>query len=640
MPIWGDPSRHPRTGSIAVHNASYSPGSDDFKVSDCALHIARKGRFKSLGNGLFVPKGYRSRSRARIEGNTANERYHRAAYESSQRISTALWASRHRASTNVPYGQQMDLSDDALVKARFYRQDNLRFNREFENPQYGLSERNQRAVKCSRWAHYFNGVTELGAAPTGMLLKFSKLLSMPKRDEKSLGSQVRVCGALALVCAAVAGMSTGISAMLKPGTKLIASGISEDIHKLVASFSAIAALGALGSLTAGAASCMMTKCATLSPALMMRLQANQDKHLHRLYLLVNDVKDKPNAAHILTVALKRKIPVQFCNEAGQPILLSRLIDDVRNSPGQFQAKQAMQKTMGSYLTENSPAGDTPNDFLDETANKAELLKRENHVVAFTNLIEHVKLQKDPSHNFNDIRTRCDAGVENKLRPGAVNLSANFVGLLGFARAAESMKKWNSPEFLNQRDRDIKNPEKASAMRFCADNILNNPHQYGPLTRALSNMSEGLRVVNHGILLSLNYQLTRPFAHLAGRITERVFDIPNSRVTSFSIGRLMASSIWAVVDAFVLLSLAAGQGFAFTGPDYGTKLTFPLQVPMGLFTLPIAIISTAAQMTLVAVPAAILMWAAKGAVNLEGWKGNIVRSEVSTSGKSRETFRWT
>jgi len=630
---------NPRKEPIASHSKNYAPSEDNFEFGKCASHIARKAHFKDIGHGTFVLKGRKSWLRAHVEGNTANDRYHRASYESSQRVSAAMWASAHRAAQYTSSGQDLDLSADELVKARFYRQDNLRFNREFENPQYGLSERNQRAVKCSRWAHYFNGVTELGAAPTGMLLKFSKLITMPKRDEKSLGSQVRVCGALSLICGAVAGMGIVIGKVVSPATKLIAGGVRANVHALAASFSAITAVAALGSLTAGAASCMMTKCDQLSPALMKRLHANRDKHLHRLYVLIHDVKDKPNAAHILSIALKRKIPSQYCDEAGQPILLSRLIDDVRNSSGPIQAKQAMQKTMGSYLTETSVAGDRPNDFLDPVEKKSELLARENHVVAFTNLIEHVKIDKDTSHNLNDIRTRGDKAVEKSLRPWLVNSGAGVVGLLGFTKAAKSMRNWNSDEFLNQRNRDINSPEKASVMRFCADNILNNPHQYGPLTRALANMSEGLRVFNHGIILSLNYQLTRPFACLAGRITERMFEIPNSRVTSFSIGRLIASTTWAAVDAVFLLSLAAGQGIAFTGVGPSPSVVFPLKIPLGLITLPISIISTAAQMTLVAVPAAILMWAAKGAVNLEGWKGNIVRSEVSTSGKSRETLRW-
>lgn len=621
---------NPRTGSIAAHCKDYSPREDKFRIDSCISHIARKAGFKDLGNRLFVPKGWKSWMRAGIEGNTANDRYHRAAYESSQRISAALWASNYRASSAKGGDSPIDLSDDALVKARFYRQDNLRFTREFQNPQYGLSNRNRWAAKVSRWAHYANGVTEVGAAPTGMLLKFSKLASMPKRDEKSLASQLRVCMALPLVAAAVAGIGAGVfGAGIKKLTDLAVSSIRSDIYALVGSFSAISAASALGSLTFGAASCMMTNQSKLSPNVMKRLHANQDKHLHRLYRLIREVQDKPNAAHILSVALKKKIPAQYHDANGQPVLLSRLIRDLKSTDGEGQAKQAMQHTLGAYLTECGEG----------EGMSQELLHRENHVVALTNLIEHVRVEKDPSDNLNDVRTRADAFVENQLRPCLAKGAAGAMGLLGFNQAARNARRWGSDQFSDQRNHDLKDPHKAAAMHLCADHILNNPHQYGPLTRALANLSEGLRVVNHGIIMSLNYQLTRPIAHLTGLVTERVFGIPNSRVTSFSVGRLIASSAWAVIDAFLFLGLASGEGISFTDVEPPTDVKFPLQIPLGVISLPISIISTAAQMVLVAIPSTLLMWAAQGVACLEGWKGDTTPTCVSSSGKYREIFRW-
>lgn len=628
--VAGAQNINPRTGSIASHCKDYSPREDKFRVDTCISHVARKADFKDLGNRLFVRKGWKSWMRERIEGNSANDRYHRAAYESSQRISAALWASAYRAGSAAGGDPQIDLSDDSLVKARFYRQDNLRFTREFQNPQYGLSRRNRCAAKLSRWAHCANGVTELGAAPTGMLLKFSKLASMPKRDEKSLFSQLRVCAVLPFVAAAVAGVSAVVHGLgIKKATDFVDALIRTEIHSLVGSFSALSAASAAISLMCGATSCMVTQQSKLSPNVMKRLQANQDKHLHRLYLLIKEVKDKPNAAHILSVALKKKIPAQFCDGSGQPVLLNRLMQDLKRASGEAQAKQAMQHTLGAYLTECGEGEGTSRELLD----------RENHVVALTNLIEHVRVEKDPSNNLNDIRTRGDSLVENQLRPLMAKGAAGAMGLLGFNQAARNARRWGSDSFSDQRNKDLKDSHKAPAMHLCADHILNNPHQYGPLTRTLANLSEGLRVVNHGIVMSLNYQLTRPFAALSGRITEGVFGIPNSRVTSFSIGRFIASSAWAVIDSFLFLSLAAGNGIPTSGVEASTKVTFPLQIPLGAISLPISIISTAAQMTLIAIPSTLLMWAAQGAACLEGWKGDIRPTCISSSGKSREIFRW-
>lgn len=630
------------TTSLATSRPSidgrYEHEGGKFSLDKSIAHAVRKAGYKSLGNGLLVRRGWKSRWRIRIEGNNANDRYHRMAYESSQRNTAAMLAERHRKSANSPVGEEIDLSDAELLKARFYRQDNLRFNPQLRDPEYGLSSGNQRAVRISRWAHYANGITELGAAPTGLLLKISKLLCMPKRAENSMGSQLRVLAALPLVGAAVAMVGTwGIGWSLKNGTKNIASAIRGDIHALVASFSAITALGALLSLGLGAASCIATTRSRLSSTVMDLLQANQSKHLDRLFALIDEVKDKPNGARIISLAMKKKIPETFCDSAGQPVLLSRLIEDVRNSNGKVQATQAMQKTIGSYLTERSVRGDTPNEFLDPEQNKAELLSRENHFLALTNLIEHIRIHEQPDGGFKDVRHRIEDVVEKELRPGALASASQLLKFMGCSNAARTVSKWSSEDYLKKREIDKDKPELACAMRFCADNILKNPHQYGPLTRTLANLSEGLRIVNHSVLLSLNYQLTRPFAWLAGRMTERMFDIPNSRATSFSIGRLVSSSVWAVVDAFLLLSLAAGNGVAFTGPDSGTKLTFPVKVPVGA-SMSMSIISTAAQMFFVAIPAAILMGAAKGVARLEGWEGDTVRP-LETKSQGRDAMRW-
>lgn len=599
-------------------SSRYSPQADDFSLQACRAHTIRKANYKSQGNGQLVRKGWQSRLRAWVEGNNADQRYHRAAYESSQRVSAAMFSEQYKSDLR---GESVDLSDNDLVKSRFYRQDNLRFRPELANPRCGLSTSDQRAVKLSRWAHYANGFTELGAAPTGLLLKISKIAVTPKKDDKTFVSQLRVLAALPIVAGMVSLFSQHVFTNgLGQAFKRVPKALLEDMRALACSFSAISAVSAIVSLAFGASSCLAGSKSRLSSPVKNLIEFNKEKHLHRIFLLLNDVQDKPGAIAVLSKALKFKIGNKYCGSNGMPLLLNRLLDEAGRCQNEIQARQAIEKTIGSYLTELSPTGDTPGKFLDSKSDKAELLARENHFLALTNLIEHSAIHPAPHENFMDLRHHVEKAATKFFKGGACNSLLNVVGFAG--------NKGGKPETR----------PTAASLRYSAESILNNTHQYGPMTRSLAKLSEGLRVFNHGVLMSLNYQLTRPIAKLAGIITEAALKIPNSRTTSFSIGRAVASSIWAVVDAFLLISLAAGNGVGLGGPEAATKVKFPLKISLGSLSLGISVVSTAAQMLFVAIPAAILMGAAKGACYFEGWDGNVARP-LEPAGSKRKPEIW-
>lgn len=612
----------------------------DFSVAKSISHVVRKAGYKPLGNGQFVQTGWMNRTRTVIEGNNADARYHRAAYEGSQRITATVVAEQYRAgNVGLSAEEAPDLSDNPRVKSRFFRQDNLRFNPGFAHLRNGFSSADRAAVRLSRCAHWANGVTELGAAPTGMLLKISRNWFTPNRDDKAMGSQLRVLAALPVVAGAVAFVSLGLFKKLmgERAFKSVAESMKTELTAVVASFSAVSAVSSLVSLALGASSSIVASRSRLSPAIMKLIQFKKDKHIHRLYALLDDAKNKPGAVTLIAKALEGKIVANYRGADATPHLLSRLLQDVRQNRGENAAKVAMQKTIGSYLTERDSLGLSPGSFLDSKADKSELLARENHFVALTNLIEHTAIHADPHDNYKDVR-HCIEGFTALAREFALNHSGNVLNVLGFPKSADRAKYLASEEFLDQRNKDKQNPALSSKMRFCADNILNNPHQYGPVTRSLAGMSEGLRIFNHSVLLSLNYQLTRPIAWLAGRITERALAIPNSRVTSFSIGRFFSSAIWALGDAYILLSLAGGSGIAYQGTANPPDITFPLKVPLSAVKLPISIISTATQMLLVAIPAALLMGAAQAACRLEGWDGNIAR-RLEPADSPRNPLPW-
>ena len=111
--------------------------------------------------------------------------------------------------------------------------------------------------------------------------------------------------------------------------------------------------------------------------------------------------------------------------------------------------------------------------------------------------------------------------------------------------------------------------------------------------------------------------------------------------SFSIGRFFSSATWAVLEALVILSLAGGNGVGLNGPEAKTSVTFPLEINLNSkVAVSVSVMSTAAQMLVVAIPALIFMGAAKIALQIEGWKGNVERSTENLHKRRQVMDAWT
>lgn len=622
-----------RSSSVDV-----SPKKDDFSLDSCVKHVVRKAHYKSLGNGQLVKRGWFNFIRRNLEGNTADDRYHRAAYESSQRNTSAMLAETYRAKVTGATGSDASLANSKLLQSRFTRQDNVRFNPQLQDKeQYGLSGRNRWGVMFSRWAQHLNGVTELSAAPTGMLLKSSRIALTPNRDDRSGWAQVRVIAALGAIAGAVSALSIGLfGETIGRVSKHVGSAVAADFRTTVAGYSAVAAVSAICSLMFAGVSTLCMSRTQLSPVVMGLLHNNNEKHINRLHTMLNAFKDTPDAVVLLTRALQPKIGKAYRDSGpeGQPVLLKRLLSDVQTADGNTEkAKQAIRMTLGSYLVEKDITGQITADLLSEKSNAGELLRRENHVVALTNLIEHNRIHADAQPEYKDLRHQFEGGVKF-CREKALGGTANLLNVLGFKEQSQKMAYMNSKEYLNARENCKKAPGGAFGMRYSVDYMLDNCHQYGWLTRKLLITSEAIRTFNHNVPLSLNYQVTRPIAWLAGRITEYAGNMPNSRTVSFSIGRAVASSMWAVVDAMLIVSPAAGRGLGFRGgvAKDGIK-SLPWKIPLGQGrTLPIGVNSTAAQMFLISGLSFGVGLLASGMARLEGWRGNVARSTEPDNSK--------
>lgn len=607
MPIY---STTPSGGAEKTVNSRDSDALESHLPMDkVSSHVLRKAGFKEVLPGQAVRLSFSAKLRMWVEGNAADDRYHRAAYEASQRISAVSMAEQYRhAHRRDP--TPFDPRQSKLIQQRFVRQDNLRFNPELAGKDQKLSALSRAGVRLARVAHWANGVTELGAAPTGMLLKISRILTMPKRDERSMGSQLRALGFLGPIASLVALFSMAFSRGTAKMADGVADAIQSEIKNTIASFSAVAACSALASLAFSGMSALCTRKLQLKTEQLAKIDENTERYLDRLLDLLRKAETSPGFRKILGLALGKKIPAKYFSTTSpaEPVLLTELLQTIQNKTPE-QAKQDISKILGAYMTHrdlhNLNTFPPAQGLLDVQADKAECLQRENHVVALTNLIEHNRLHADAHPHYRDMRHWIEYGAT--------------LGRGGIEKMAEA-RRGSSKAPLSREDK-LKDPKWSRDMQHAADRILKNSHQYGPMTVALARASEALRVFNHGVILSFNYQLTRPIAWLAGRLTEHVLKEPNSRTVSFSVGRFIASSIWAVVDAVFLISLAAGNGVGFGGPEAKAAVQFPIKVPYYLVGNGISIISTAAHMVLVAVPAALLMGAAKLACRFEGWKGD-------------------
>jgi hypothetical protein len=608
-----------------------SPKDDDFSLNNCVKHVIRKAHYKPLGNGQLVKRGWFNFIRRNLEGNTADDRYHRAAYESSQRNTAAMLAETYRATVTGATGADANLANNTLLQKRFTRQDNLRFNPELQHEEnYGLNKRNRWGVMFSRWAHHLNGVTELGAAPTGMLLKSSRIALTPDRDDRSGWGQVRIIAALGLIAGAVSALSIGLFGQtIGRVSKHVGAAVAADVRATVAGYGAVAAVSAICSLVFAGVSGACLSRSQLSPVVMRLLENNREKHINRLYTLLSAFKDTPDAVSLLTKALQPKIGKAYRAEGpeGQPVLLTRLLHDVQAAEGHAeQAKQAIRATLGAYLVEKDPTGERTGDLLSNKTDSRELLRRENHVIVLTNLIEHNRIYSDPGPEYKDLRHQFEGGIKT-CREKVLGGTANLLNVLGFRDQSRKVAHMNTKEFMNARENRKKAPAHAHEVRYHLDHMLDNRHQYGWLTRKLLIASESIRTFNHNVPLSLNYQVTRPIAWLTGRITEHGFNRPNSRTVSFSVGRALASSMWAVVDVLLIGSPAAGRGLGFGGRVAADGIkTLPWNIPLGQGRkLPIGATSTAAQMFLISGLSFGFAVLASKVARMEGWKGNVARS---------------
>ncbi|MCQ8897316.1 hypothetical protein NQT62_12820 [Limnobacter humi] len=645
----------PSTSVCGHHPGSLAPV-DTFSLSDCKSHVLLKAGLKALPDGRCITLSWTAKLKNMVMGNNAQARYRRADFESRQLNSCALWSANYLAASN---GVQPDLKQDKGLQLRLNREDFRRFNRAlFAEATHQATARNRMAARFSRVAKWCNGVGELGAAPTGMLLQIMKDLTVPNRHDSAMGSQVRAFFTLVFpVFPVVAMISTCLTNACSPVAGAMASSMGRSVVGTLGSYNAVTGVAALCSLGGAALAAATAQRSPLSDQTVDWVQQEQARHSQRLLKLVREMIEKPGARMAVNRALRRKIPPHRCVHAQhtktpEPILVDALIQAVRSVTTDAEACQAIDRTMGRYLNVRhfDLPDEVPHNRIRNDVHSKHRLAREKDILALTNLIQHARLDAVDPTRHNDVRTDIQDWFKQARTStlGKFAHGADAISQHGIARAIRSGQEGIQPALREQ----LKNkPEHMLKWIGSNDQILANHHQYGPVTVFFARVAEGLRVFSHGVLLSTNYQLTRPFAWAFGRLTELLpnVDLPGreksiqwrghqSRAVSFSVGRFFSSAIWAVVDAFLILPLAGGHGVAYSGQGPISGVPFPLKpFGQGSWILGFSVISTALQMVMVAgvtMPAVVL---AKAAFLAEGWRGNLQRIGPALS--KRERLQW-
>jgi len=151
------------------------------------------------------------------------------------------------------------------------------------------------------------------------------------------------------------------------------------------------------------------------------------------------------------------------------------------------------------------------------------------------------------------------------------------------------------------------------------------HQYGPITRCLITLAEGMRLFNMNIVLASNANLSRAYNNFLYAGNELVGTSPASRTICNSTGRFFGGSSLALIFGLGVPALEAHTGTkASTEVNVGTSKELTLSAK-----------NIGYLMCIVAAPTLLFQGLAQISARLEGWKGNI----HETFSENDKQIRW-
>lgn len=518
---------------------------------------------------------------------------------------------------------------DTQVMSKIHRADMLRARPDLikqptHNDTTGQSKgsvRSHAAYGLSCLNRFFHGLCEFTSAPTGTAFKNMRNAVAPTGETTTKNKHF------------MPGLLLSIGMLYTKLFGAVKSEYTEDLVKktalygvgALASSSFVSSAAGLISFITGVASLRTMANKPLQGEQREAVKHEKSQISAQLETFLRHIQKKNNASidRLLSRALRSVLSPKQEKGSIPPLMQKLKALDLDENKAQNVAK--IEHTIGEYLS----CQDTE---LTGRAMKTEIGRRERELVKILNLFDHPEvkpaqftggsiddqqaIQKRPNSK-KDIKTNAESLGET-LHDKVFQGLSSMVKYLNSGKencVSKRLAKWGSPAHRARQAAKLKDPLNAARYHKRGDYMIANLHQYGPVTRALVNMSESLRFFAFNYLLATNVQSSRVFGAIARKTQTAISQQPASRSLCHSLGRFFGG---AVVTA--IFSVVVG-GFIADTPA-------PTSLQMGEEKVGISQAGfMMAVFTAISLP---LMWGAHLAMRMEGWKGNV--SEQASKNK--------
>lgn len=515
------------------------------------------------------------------------------------------------------------------VQNRMMREDLIRFNGKHYCKAAGASKNNRKAYKSSRVAHGFHGVCEMFAAPTGMTTNLLRNTALKKPDEQSTRNKAFMLGSLGFIGVATTELISWLKKYVPESLKIG----GEHAGGALVAFPAISStMGSLGSLF-GLRSQFYAEKQEFSEQQIDMLELDLNTTLQKLVHRLKSVQNRPDLIKMMGQAMhgKRgllsKIGKDGLAADGIPKILKSAVSNINQNASDTDNMKALFDVAGEYLQVPNKPDPKNSSLWSRYIYTKRVKEKERHWVALLGLVEHVEVSA-ASKDTVDMRKN----LEDKLVPQFHTwiLKKMIPVAKGFDRTFETsmarrFEKWTSPAHLKAQATKANNPLFRSKYAYSGSYMAKHRHQYGPVTRCLITLAEGIRLFNMNIVLASNANLSRVFNNLAQTAHELLGTSPASRTMCNSIGRFFGGAVLAVIFG-VAIPMAVTESGGSSTYDFGVGTSEPVT----LSATNIGIL-----MCILAAPTLLAQGLAHLSARLEGWRGDSSDS-VSSNEKS---FRW-
>ena len=678
---------HPATGLRLSPEVPESLSDDALKLVN--KRVARKAGYSPVSGNVFAPCSKLERFTYFSEASRNMHSTARAHYESGHLLGAALIREdykiqREPATKNTPQRTIWgSFKNNKAIQRNFKRQDYITHRLHMLESgekttaagEVVTTQGNQQSRIATKFARASMSACECTSAPTGFTYKIGRNTVFHGVTDKGLNNK-------AGTVAASFAIGMGATAIIKSLRGAAGSGgygfnPFQMLTGVLVAFAAVSAFAGLVSWISGLVSQSRIKNLDLNDEQKQYIEFEINSTLNKINQLLISSKDNKGKMYFLHKALDKHLPSLERNaNTGKSTLVTQWIEALTAFDTQNQhAKQPItdvkeltakrltiaKKTLGKYLTDLIPEADEHGNALTDT--HREKLERQGEKVfaALAGMVEHYQIeQAAPSEKDHENATQAakeagligaegsaQANTRRKDRIDARQFAEEFGqrinrGILKTlvhpaklldkvfhtqGKMAQKMRDLSNPKYAKIKADRLKDPRYAHRNRFDTEYISANMHQYGPITRALMNVSNLVHSVNYNYFLAVNAQTSRLFNKLAQWGQERVLGQHSSKISCSAFGRFMGGAVVTLVSFFGISAAASLSG--------GGSPADGFQNSSELGSARLNWLVTGTLMTLIGIPAFALGLMAKGAVALEGWKGDIGRpisNKLADSGK--------